>query len=55
MMKKYTINEAKEFCRDVLAMPPIEQFESGEIDEVEWFDNHKIHRVIEDYTKNLFE
>ena len=46
-MKKYTIEEAKEFCRDVLEMPPVEQFESGEIDESEWFNNHKIHIIID--------
>lgn len=48
-MKKYTIENARIFCRDVLEAPPIEQFENGEIDEAEWFDNHKIHIVVGDH------
>lgn len=53
MMKKYTINEAKEFCQTALEMPPIEQFESGEIDEALWFDEHRIRIAVGDHEIEL--
>ena len=38
-MKKYTLKEWKEFCKDALIMPPFEDDEQVE----EWFKTHKIH------------
>ena len=38
-MKKYTLKEWKEFCKDALIMPPFEDDEQIE----EWFNTHKIH------------
>lgn len=37
--KKYTLKNWKEFCKDALVMPPLEDDEQLE----EWFDTHKIH------------
>lgn len=38
-MKKYTLKEWKEFCKDALIIPPFEDDEQVE----EWFKTHKIH------------
>ena len=40
-MKKYTLKEWKEFCKDALIMPPFEDDEQVE----KWFDAHKIHII----------
>lgn len=40
-MKKYTLKEWKEFCKDALTMPPFEDDEQIE----KWFDAHKIHII----------
>lgn len=40
-MKKYTLKEWKEFCKDALIMPPFEDDEQIE----KWFDAHKIHII----------
>lgn len=45
-MNRYTINECNEFCDNALVMPPIEDFESGKINEVEWYKNHMIHITV---------
>ena len=52
-MVKYTIANAKEFCRDALTMPPIDEFESGELDEAEWYEDHKIHIIIGNHEMEL--
>ena len=52
-MIKYTIENAKEFCRDALTMPPIDEFESGELDETEWYEDHKIHIIIGNHEMEL--
>ena len=44
-MKKYTIDNYEEFCRNALQAPPIEQFEDGSIDEDEWYKKHNIHII----------
>lgn len=44
-MNKYTINNYKEFCKNALQAPPIEEFENGTIDEDEWYKEHNIHIV----------
>lgn len=48
-MKKYTIENAKEFCRDALIMPPIELFVNGDVDEAKWFEDHKIRIIVGDH------
>ena len=45
-MKKYTIDQYKEFCNDALEMPPLDEFEDGSIDEDEWYEIHKIHITV---------
>lgn len=40
-MKKYTLKEWKEFCKDALIIPPFEDDEQIE----KWFDAHKIHII----------
>ena len=45
-MKKYTIEDYKEFCDNVLVAPPIEEFEDGTIDELQWYEENKIHIII---------
>ena len=52
-MKKYTIENAKEFCRDALIMPPIELFVNGDVDEAEWFEGHKIRIIVGDHEIEL--
>ena len=42
-MKKYTLENYKEFCREALDAPPMEAFEDGTIDEDKWFEENKIH------------
>ena len=45
-MKKYTINNYKEFCDNALVVPPIEEFDNGTIDENKWFEEHKIRIAV---------
>lgn len=55
-MKKYTIENYKEFSREALDMPPMEEFEDGTIDEEKWYEENKIiitkgnHQMELDYT-----
>lgn len=44
--KKYTIDNYEEFSKNALAMPPIEQFEDGSIDEEQWYKDHMIHITV---------
>ena len=39
----YTLENYKDFCRNALQAPPIEDFEEGKIDECEWYKNNMIH------------
>ena len=52
-MKKYTIKDFKEFCDNALVVPPMEEFDDGIIDEVEWYESHKIHIVIDNHDIEL--
>lgn len=45
-MKKYTIENCAEFCKNALAMPPLDEFYDGSIDEREWYKIHKIHIIV---------
>lgn len=45
-MKKYTIKNCKEFCKNALVMPPLDEFYDGSVDEKEWFESHKIRITI---------
>lgn len=45
-MKKYTIENCEEFCKNALVAPPIEEFEDGSIDEGKWYDTHQIHITV---------
>lgn len=45
-MKKYTLENYKEFCNNALQVPPIEEFENGSIDEEKWYKENKIHIVV---------
>jgi hypothetical protein len=40
-MKKYTLENYKEFCKEALIVPPLEDEENLE----KWFDEHKVHIV----------
>ena len=52
-MKKYTINDCKEFCNDALTLPPLDDFYDGNINEEEWYKNHKIHIVVDGHDMEL--
>lgn len=52
-MKKYTIDQYKEFCNDALEMPPLDEFDNGSIDETEWYENHKIHITVGNHDMEL--
>lgn len=41
-LKKYTLENYEEFCKDALIMPPFEDDEQLE----EWFENHKVHIIV---------
>ena len=51
--KKYTINDYKEFNNNALVLPPLDEFENGNIDEQEWYENHKIHIVVGNHDMEL--
>ena len=40
-LKKYTLENYEEFCKEALIMPPFEDDEQLE----EWFENHKVHII----------
>ena len=44
-LKKYTLENYKEFCKEALQVPPIESFKDGSIDEDKWYKQHNIHIV----------
>ena len=51
--KKYTIDNYEEFSKNALAMPPIEEFENGSIDEDEWYKENKIHITVGKHNMEL--
>lgn len=52
-MKKYTIEDYKEFSNKVLVAPPIEEFEDGTIDELQWYEENKIHIIVGNHDMEL--
>ena len=48
-MKKYTLKDYEEFCREALVIPPMEEFEDGTVDEDKWYEDHKIHIRIDNH------
>ena len=48
-LKKYTLENYKEFCKDALIMPPFEDDDQLE----EWFDTHKVHIIANDCDMEL--
>lgn len=52
-MKKYTIDQYKEFCNEALVLPPLDDFYDGNIDEQEWYKNHKIHITVDNHDMEL--
>ena len=52
-MKKYTIRNCEEFCKNALGYPPFEEFENGSIDEKEWYDAHQIHITVGNHDMEL--
>jgi hypothetical protein len=47
-MKKYELKDYKKFCDEVLVAPPCEEFDDGIIDEVAWYETHKVKIIIGD-------
>ena len=47
-MKKYELKDYKKFCDEVLVAPPCEEFDDGTIDEMEWYETHKVKIIIGD-------
>lgn len=41
-MKEYKLEDYKEFCREALVCPPIDEFENGTICEDDWYEEHYI-------------
>ena len=52
-MKKYTIDNYKEFCNDALVLPPLDDFYDGSVDEEEWYKTHKIHITVDNHDMEL--
>lgn len=52
-MKKYELKDYKEFCRDALVCPPIDEFEGGTIDEDEWYKRHDIKITCDNHEINI--
>lgn len=44
-LKKYALDNYKEFCKNALISPPCEEFENGSIDEERWYKEHNIHII----------
>jgi hypothetical protein len=52
-MKKYTIENCEEFCKNALVMPPLDEFYDGSINEKEWYQNHKIRITVDNHEIEL--
>ena len=48
-LKKYTLENYEEFCKDALVMPPFEDDEQLE----EWFDTHKVHTSLSGHRRHI--
>ena len=45
-MKKYELKDYKKFCDEALVCPPLEEFDEGKIDEVKWYNDHKVKIIV---------
>ena len=45
-MKKFTLANWKEFCKEALILPPFDLEDGAKLQE--WFDTHKIHIIAND-------
>lgn len=52
-MKKYELKDYKEFCREALECPPIDDFENGIVDEEEWYKQHDIKITVGNHEINI--
>lgn len=52
-MKKYELKDYKEFCREALVCPPLDEFDEGTIDEDEWYKNHYIRIICNNHEINI--
>ena len=52
-MKKYELRDYKEFCREALIVPPLDEFDDGTINEVEWYKKHDIKIITGDHEINI--
>ena len=52
-MKKYTIENCEEFCKNALGMPPFDEFNDSLINEKEWYKAHKIHIIVGNHDMEL--
>ncbi len=53
-IKRYTLDNYEEFCRNALQAPPIEKFEDGTLDEDEWYKEHNIHITVGNHDIELW-
>ena len=52
-MKKYTIYDYKDFNNNAIVLPPLDDFYEGKINEEEWYENHKIHIMVDGHDMEL--
>lgn len=58
-VKKYTLENYKEFSDKALDMPPMDEFDEGIIDEDKWYEENKVHiikgehEIVLDYTAEV--
>lgn len=52
-MKKYELKDYKEFCREALIVPPLDEFDDGTIDEEEWYKKHDIKIITGNHEINI--
>ena len=52
-MKRYKLEDYKEFCREALVCPPFEEFEEGTIDEEKWWRRHYIRIICDNHEINI--
>lgn len=53
IMKKYELEDYKEFCREALECPPFDEFDNGAIDEEEWYKQHYIKITCNNHEINI--
>lgn len=52
-MKKYELKDYKEFCREALVYPPLDEFDNGTVDEEEWYKQHYIKITCNNHEINV--